>query len=208
MVFKSSPWRPGGISILVSRSPRPPHVWRPKSSPRCSVIFPPSRCCMSQINSVCGGQRAWRRVARALNGMAQNCAPGNQKSCVYGRNGRCSMPCACTGIMRLHLPTWPHLCPVLIKRGGKRNERRRVAALGIPSGTAGPQSCCARTLVQRFSSLLLWPIQSAYVYIQVLVRLVPLLLQRPLHLFILPWSAISTHVPLPIPSSALLCCLW
>jgi len=138
-------------------------------------------------------------------GMAQNCAPGNQMSCVCGRNGESSMPCACAGIMRLHLQTRPHLCRMLIKRGkdkrkeggSSRNPQQRRGASVQQSPYLGPAAPIP-PVVTNPVCLRLHPGA---------LGLVPLLLQRPLHLFVLPWSAISTQVPLPLPSSALLCCL-
>ncbi|KAG2578185.1 hypothetical protein PVAP13_6NG159800 [Panicum virgatum] len=106
-------------------------------------------------------------------------------SCVCGRNGESSMPCACAGIMRLHLQTRPHLCRMLIKRGkdkrkeggSSRNPQQRRGASVQQSPYLGPAAPIPPVVTN-----------------PVCLRLHPgALLQRPLHLFVLPWSAISTQ---------------
>jgi len=185
MVFKSPPWRSGGISILASRSHGFP-VYGIQSH-RLGVIgavFPPSRC-RTRPNQFCvWGKRAWCRVARAWK---------------RGTTLR--------GIVRLHLPRpeWPHLCCVLIQREGRRNGRRRgrrlpessPAARGLGPTAPAPWSsgsrvrpfCCDQssppTSRSRCSSARAPSALSS---------------APPPH----PPNLLAVHVPLPLPSSALL----
>jgi len=84
-----------------SRSPHPPRVWRPKSSPR----------------------RDWRRFS--AQGMLQEPNRFGARKPKESRAGEMAeAACVRAGITRLHLPERPHLCRARIQREGRRNERR------------------------------------------------------------------------------------
>jgi len=204
MVFKSSPRHPGGISILVSRSPCPPCVWHPKSLARrdwrrfSSQPTPhePNRFCAwgakSMSQNCAGGKEARRRIAR---GGAERIAREEQRE---------------QRIALLHLPKRSHLCRTQIQREGRRiqreGRRRRgrrhlessPGARGLSPAAPAPwssgshPSCCKQssppTSTSRRSS-----------------ARAPSAPHPPLRLLILPVCLQCTHLFLSLPLLYCLC---
>jgi hypothetical protein len=200
MVFKSSPRHPGGISILVSRSPCPPCVWHPKSLARRDWRRFSSQPTPHEPNRFC----AW-----GAKSMAQNCAGGKEARCRIARGGAERIAREEQREQRialLHLPKRSHLCRTQIQREGRRIQRegrrrgRRhlessPGARGLSPAAPAPwssgshPSCCKQssppTSTSRRSSARAPSAPSS---------------TPPPH----PSGLLAVHAPLPLPSSALL----
>jgi len=81
MVFKSSPWRPGGNRFLASGAPSTSCVWRPESSPRRQwrrffrKASPVVNLASARVKRGAAGPRGNRQRRRAWEGFAR----GNQQ---------------------------------------------------------------------------------------------------------------------------------
>jgi len=86
MVFKSSPWRPGGNRFLASGAPSTSCVWRPESSPRRQwrrffrKASPVVNLASARVKRGAAGPRGNRQRRRAWEGFAR----GNQQRRAQG----------------------------------------------------------------------------------------------------------------------------